>query len=246
MIANRSRPLPAPLSPTVEALLVHERVVLEKPATVRARVLVRAREALQKDNVIPFAPRRAPPRVRRRVYTVAAGIAVVASVAAAYMLGRATPTPPTSLETRPPAGRVPTPPRSPESTPGLAPEAVPTPMPATGDLSGATKNSKPAVASERENPTRKDDKAVEELRLLDRARRANARGDYASVLALAAEHERRYPHGRLTEEREVLRVKALVGLGRRAEARQAAARFRRQFPRSVLLPTIQDMVTAGR
>jgi hypothetical protein len=244
MIANRSRPMPAPLSPAVEALLTHERLVVEKPALVRARVLARARGSLRNDNVIPLAPRRPPVRVRRLVYATAAGVAVAASVAAAYLAGRAIPTPPRNAETQPPASLAPTPPRSPESTPGPTPGAAPTPP--TGDVSRATTASKASVTSERANPARQDDTAVEELRLLESARKANARGDYASVLALVAEHGRTYPRGRLTEEREVLRVKALVGLGRSAEARQSAARFRRQFPRSVLLPTIEDMVSSGR
>ncbi|MBN1607829.1 MAG: hypothetical protein JW940_14420 [Polyangiaceae bacterium] len=238
--------MPEPLSPTVEALLEHERVVVEKPALVRARVLARARGSLQRDNVIALAPRRPPTRVRRAVYATAAGLAVAASVAAAYMAGRAAPTPPSNAETQPPPPLAPTPPRSPEPAPAPAPEAAPTPTPTTGDVTRATSASKASVASERANPAREDDRAVEELRLLESARRANARGDYASVLALVAEHARTYPRGRLTEEREVLRVRALVGLGRSSEARQAAARFRRQFPRSVLLATVEDMVSSGR
>jgi hypothetical protein len=70
------------------------------------------------------------------------------------------------------------------------------------------------------------------------------RGDYTDVLAILAEHERRYPAGRLSEEREVLRVKALVGLGRGGEARRAAASFRLHFPRSVLLRKIDEILAS--
>ena len=86
--------------------------------------------------------------------------------------------------------------------------------------------------------------ALDELALLARARQADARGEHAKVLSLVAEHAQKYPGGRLSEEREVLRVKALVGLGRAEQARQAAARFRRQFPRSVLLHKVDEMVPA--
>jgi hypothetical protein len=79
---------------------------------------------------------------------------------------------------------------------------------------------------------------------LTRARQSDTRGDYIDVLAVVAEHEHSYPAGRLSEEREVLRVKALVGLGRGDEARHAAAKFRRQFPRSVLLQTIDEMLAS--
>jgi outer membrane protein assembly factor BamD (BamD/ComL family) len=87
---------------------------------------------------------------------------------------------------------------------------------------------------------------VEELRLLIRARQADARGDFSSVLPVLAEHQRLFPAGRLAEEREVLRVKALVGLGRNDEARQTADNFRRRFPRSVLLHRVEDMLTSSR
>jgi hypothetical protein len=57
----------------------------------------------------------------------------------------------------------------------------------------------------------------------------------------AAQHARRFKTGRLVEEREALRVKALAGLGRTEEARRAAAAFRARFPRSVLLPAVSQM-----
>jgi len=93
-------------------------------------------------------------------------------------------------------------------------------------------------------PTDSDASKTAELELLTRARHADARGDYASVLASANEHERSYPNGRLSEEREVLRIKALVALGRVSEARGAAAKFRRQFPRSVLLQKVDGMLSS--
>ena len=46
------------------------------------------------------------------------------------------------------------------------------------------------------------------------ARAAVARGDFAEALSPINEHTRRFRNGRLVEEREALRVKALVGLRR--------------------------------
>jgi hypothetical protein len=80
-----------------------------------------------------------------------------------------------------------------------------------------------------------------ELRLLRQARVAVARGDFAAALSPIAEHSRRFKNGRLAEEREALRVKALAGLGRMEEARHAAVAFRARFPRSVLLPAVSKM-----
>ena len=73
------------------------------------------------------------------------------------------------------------------------------------------------------------------------ARAAVARGDFAAALTPLAEHTRLFKNGRLVEEREALRVKALMGLGRSEEARRAAAAFRARFPRSVLLPAVGQM-----
>ena len=66
-----------------------------------------------------------------------------------------------------------------------------------------------------------------ELRLLRQARAAIAREDHAAALPFLAEHVRRFNNGRLAEEREALRVKALAGAGRLDEAQLAAAAFPR-------------------
>ena len=62
-----------------------------------------------------------------------------------------------------------------------------------------------------------------------------------AALPPIAEHARRFKNGRLAEEREALRVKALVGLGRMEDARRAAAGFKARFPYSVLLPAVSQM-----
>jgi hypothetical protein len=81
-----------------------------------------------------------------------------------------------------------------------------------------------------------------ELRVLQPARQAVAQRDFGRALGAIADHQRRFPAGKLTEEREALRVKALLGLGRTAEAERAGAAFRARFPRSALLGRIDDML----
>ena len=108
--------------------------------------------------------------------------------------------------------------------------------PSTGDASdksASIQRSAKAVASD-------------ELRLLRQARAAVASKDFADALSPLAEHARRFKDGRMTEEREALRVKALAGLGRTDEARRAAVLFEARFPRSVLLPTVKRMPTADQ
>jgi hypothetical protein len=51
-------------------------------------------------------------------------------------------------------------------------------------------------------------------------------------LALAEEHLNRYPHGILDQEREALRIEALVALGRMDEARSRARAFEAAYPGS--------------
>lgn len=78
--------------------------------------------------------------------------------------------------------------------------------------------------------------------LLDGARAALGRGDYASALGAVEAHERRYPSSVLSEEREALAIKALAGTGRHGEAEARAARFRSRYPNSIMLPAIDEML----
>ncbi len=77
-----------------------------------------------------------------------------------------------------------------------------------------------------------------ERALLETARAALARGDSAAGLDAIARHAREFPQGRLVEEGDALRVRALVAAGRVAEARTAAEAFRGAHPDSVLQPSV--------
>jgi hypothetical protein len=101
----------------------------------------------------------------------------------------------------------------------------------------------PSSTAATTSPSRsvRDEPGPEELRLLGLARAAVARHDFAAALVPIGEHARRYKNGRLTEEREALRVKTLAGLGRTEEARRAANAFESHFPRSVLLRAVSHM-----
>jgi len=239
MNADDSGRMPPPLSPSAEALLVHERAVPSQPEMVRARALARAREALRGAPAATQSPRVSPTPVRWPLYAAAAGIALVAGVAAAFQIvGRPVPTPPTNKGMSR-ATQQPVPP-SEDPVPAPSREVEPadtTPAAAVVPARASAPSHRPLVAG-------KHDSGMDELQLLGRARQSDAHGDYAEVLAMVADHEHRYPAGRLSEEREVLRVKALVGLGRASESRQAAAKFRRQFPRSVLLQKIEDLLAS--
>jgi hypothetical protein len=82
------------------------------------------------------------------------------------------------------------------------------------------------------------DTLAAEQALLDPARAAIARGDGAAALADLDAHERRFPAGALSQEREAMAIHALVLTGDRARAERRAATFRARFPGSVLQPLI--------
>ncbi len=75
--------------------------------------------------------------------------------------------------------------------------------------------------------------------LLDVARAALARGAPDEALAAAERHGREYRDGVLAEEREALAIKALVALGRRAEATTRADAFERRYPNALGLPAVR-------
>ncbi len=68
---------------------------------------------------------------------------------------------------------------------------------------------------------------------------ALGRGDSAATLEILDRHARTFPHPKLSEEREALRVEALVKAGRYDEARVAAGAFRASFPDSMLEAAVQ-------
>lgn len=69
--------------------------------------------------------------------------------------------------------------------------------------------------------------------LLESATAALMRGDPTTALGTLQKHARQYPHGALSEEREVLWVKALRAQGNDAAAEKRAKDFKRQFPSSL-------------
>ena len=211
------------LSPEAQALIDRERSIPAIPPAVRARAMARAREALARGDVRTSIPPRAAATSRWAASVVLACVASAAAGAAAY-----------GLSARMQDAR-----RVSPATPAVglaAPGAIPSHSPAAMVVapSAVVSGSTPHRAS-------RSDAVREELLLLRRARGAVAGEDFAAALPPIAEHARRFKNGRLAEEREALRVKALVGLGRMEDARRAAAGFKARFPYSVLLPAVSQM-----
>jgi TolA-binding protein len=73
--------------------------------------------------------------------------------------------------------------------------------------------------------------APPEASLLQAAQSA-LKTDPHRALALVEEHRRLYPHGALSQEREVIAIEALTRLGRTSEARKKANDFKQRYPDS--------------
>ncbi|NOU31761.1 MAG: hypothetical protein HOO96_27985 [Polyangiaceae bacterium] len=100
----------------------------------------------------------------------------------------------------------------------------------------------PATAVSTAAPSATKDPAsslAEERALLEMGRSALARGQSADAVAAARKHERTFPRGKLTEEREVLMVQALAASGARDEAKARAARFAQSYPSSIFGPAVR-------
>ena len=80
--------------------------------------------------------------------------------------------------------------------------------------------------------------------LLDMARTALAKGEPGAALAPLERHAQRFPNGKLSEEREALRVRILALLGRDDEAKARAEAFQSHFPGSLFAPVIHNALDA--
>jgi hypothetical protein len=78
--------------------------------------------------------------------------------------------------------------------------------------------------------------------LLDEARGALVQGEPQRALVLLGRHRARFSSGLLSEERDAMRVEALVAASRYGEARAAARAFRTSNPRSLFLATVDSAV----
>jgi len=213
----------------LRALLERAKVVPRLPAAVRARALDRARMAAATSNQLPLESfPTSPARSPLARLAPALPIAVAIAAAGAFAMWRTQPSHAPAEPTQASSAHVitavePASPLAAASASAVAPEA-------------------PKVEPVRSNhPATIQESYAAELSLLRRAQSAFAAGNFANTLTLAAEHARRFPNGRLAEEREALRVRSLARSGRAEEARRAAAAFATRFPRSVLLPRIQKI-----
>jgi len=227
-----------PISPELRSLLDCERGITPQSEEVRQRALLRARAVIRAAALEP----RPKPLAGVRWLLAAAIVFVAANLLAAAVRARreaarsafgassalASQSNSLSKNRALPAASASAAP----SAPADAPESAELAPPASAKARVA-----PAISTRALSVS---EAYARELRVLEPARVAVARGQFLSALTALAEHERRFPAGQLAEERQALRVQALSGLNRASDARRAAAAFRQRFPGSVLLSRMKD------
>lgn len=106
-----------------------------------------------------------------------------------------------------------------------------TPAADSASRSGARTSLSPGVSATTPPAPSSDPGAPTEIELLRDARLA-LRQSPGAALAFAEQHARLYPQGKLTQERELIAISALVASGRRTAALSRGARFEQAFPTS--------------
>jgi hypothetical protein len=146
--------------------------------------------------------------------------AAVSGVAAAVLLTQP-PAPVPATLPPPPVPRLPSVPPAPARAAEVTPEA-----PAEPPVERRASAGSPAV--------------WDEPQLIERARKALA-AEPRRALSLAQEHQRRFPTGALSLEREVIIIEALSRSGQTSEARRRALSFESRYPKSIHLPRIRAL-----
>jgi hypothetical protein len=216
-----------PLAADVDALLAKERIVESQPERVRRRAVSRARAVIWGgSSAVPVRSGFGGWGLKVAVAAVVISTALSAAAIRAMVKSRA------SVVEPPPAAQN----RQTAITPPAAPMMSTIEQKDIQDqVAPGAKDEAPIHGAPAVPPRTAHERYALELEVLQPARAAVALRDFSSALPILAEHERRFPNGRLAEEREALRVQALSGMGRMEEAGRAAAAFRERFPGSVLL-----------
>jgi len=225
------------LPPDIAALLRDARDVPPPPATERRRVA--ARIALTTGLAIPGASLAGAKLLAGAWVARAVGLAVAVAALGGVAVGTLRPAPPVARPSARAAPVVARPAVPPPAPPLVARPTVPSPVVVAAPMPPAALP-RPAVAA---RPV--DDSALDaELALIEGAHGALARGDTTSAQADLARHARLHPRGRLTPEREALRVQCLAANGDRDAAEAARVRFHQRFPASVLGAAVDRAVDA--
>lgn len=133
-------------------------------------------------------------------------------------------------------------------SPVAAPAPSASPQPHQESVVLPARSAEPVATSEPLPPPASSEKYVfrsrpssSEPQLIERARKALA-SQPRQALALTQEHQRRFPTGALSVERDVIALEALARSGQTAEARRRALTFEASHPGSIHLPRVRALL----
>jgi len=223
-----------PHEPEIAALLLAERGHPGPGASTRGRVLARVQQSVAIHPPSGPAPRMpsaasVPGGLLRPLL---AGALLIGAGTVALLASRLPQATVATAPTVAPPEPAPSVPPSPEIAPLASVPVAPTPEPSPPAGVEAPKLAPPVSALPAERA------------ILDRARKDLLSGEPGAALQEVATHARLYPRGVLGEERDALRVEALVAAGSYEPARAAGARFRAAYPGSMLAPAVEDALRA--
>jgi len=121
--------------------------------------------------------------------------------------------------------------------------ALPTSLPSAAaprTAAPVSSSSGAATPASARAPGPSDPALARERTLLEMGRTALTRNDAPAALEALGAHAREFPSSQLAEEREVMTIQALVAAHRMPEARNRAATFRATFPKSPLVPIVDE------
>jgi hypothetical protein len=223
-----------PFGPELSVLLDLERGRPGPDVETRDRVLARVQATIAAHPPSGPAPRMRP--------AASAGRAILRPVFAFGLLAAAA----VWSATRSSSG--PAPPVSSTESPAPAEEPAVVAAPVASNAAPVEPRSAPsrtvAPTTTRPKPETRASTLPEERAILDRARAHLLSGEPTAALTALDEHARLFRHGLLAEERDALRVEALVAARRFDPARAAAARFHAAYPGSMLAPAVDDAARA--
>lgn len=236
-----------PLPSDLRSLFEDERAAYPKNPDARARVLRRIETVIA---LAPAAASAAPSGPANAVNSASAATGAVSGKAAALVaIAFAGGVAIGELHGRsaaPPALPAPSPSSSQALTQPGPSASIESPTPEVTASATQTASASPSAAPsthspDKSGPVESTDLEAEQA-LIDTARAALSRGRSADVLRAANEHATRFPRGRLSQEREMLAISALLMSGNRAGAEARGQRFKSAFPKSMYVTTIDELL----
>ena len=125
------------------------------------------------------------------------------------------------------------------SAPASSPSAPPTATTAQPERPAPTASAVAPPTARIDETSDPDRSPAAERAALEIARTAIGRGQAAAALAELDRHAQRFPRSRFSEERDSLRIQALIIAGRTPEAKQRLEEFRKRRPKSLFLPALE-------